>query len=131
MEGRGSILRIDLSSEKVTREPISEELCRQYIGGEGINTRLFWEHFLKVNPRIDPLSRDNVLIWGMGPLGGTAYGAGSKSRWTFKGPAYGLFADTTSGGAFGPQLRWAGYDPLVITGRAQHPVYLWINNDDV
>lgn len=131
MKGRGTILRIDLSSEKITREPISPELCRRYIGGEGINTHLLWEHFLKVDPRIDPISAENVLIWGLGPLGGTALGGGSKSRWTFKGPACGLFADSTSGGAFGPQMRWAGYDHLVVTGRARNPVYIWIDDDVV
>ena len=131
MHGRGAILRVDLSSEKITKEPISPEMCRNYTGGEGINTRLFWEHFLKVDPGIDPTSPDNVLIWGMGPLGATAFGGGSKSRWTFKGPAYGMFADSTSGGAFCCQLRWAGYDHLVITGRAKHPVYLWVNDDNV
>jgi len=131
MHGRGAILRIDLSSEKITKEPISPELCRGYIGGEGINTRLFWEHFLSIDPKIDPTSEENVIIWGSGPLGGTAFGGGSKSRWTFKGPAYGIFADSTSGGAFGPQMRWAGYDHLVITGRAKRPVYIWINNDVV
>lgn len=131
MRGRGVILKIDLTSEKVTKEPISSELCRKYIGGEGINTYLFWKHFLKIDPKIDPNSPQNVLIWGMGPLGGTAYGGGSKSRWTFKGPAYNMFADSTSGGAFGPQMRWAGFDHLVITGRAKHPIYIWINNDVV
>ena len=131
MDGRGAILRIDLSSEKVTKDTIPPELCRKYIGGEGINTYLFWEHFLSVDPKIDPTSSENALIWGLGPLGGTAYGGGSKSRWTFKGPAYGMFADSTSGGAFGPQMRWGGYDHLVITGRAKRPVYIWINNDSV
>lgn len=131
MHGRGSILRIDLGTEKITKEDISEAFFRKYIGGEGINTRLFWEHFLKVDPKIDPTSSENVIIWGMGSLGGTAFGGGSKSRWTFKGPAYGLFADSTSGGAFGAQMRWAGYDHLVVTGRAKRPVYIWINNDIV
>src|SRR4030067_103873 len=125
MDGRGDILRIDLTTEKFTREPITPELCKLYVGGEGINTYLFWQHFLKVDPRIDPLSPDNVIIWGLGPLGGTSYGGGAKARWTFKGPAYGIFADTTSGGAFGPQMRWAGYDHLVITGKARRPTYIW------
>lgn len=131
MQGRGDVLRIDLSSGKVSREKLSKKLCRDYIGGEGLNTWLFWQHFLKVDPKIDPISPDNVLIWGLGPLGGTAFGAGSKSRWTFKGPAYGMFADSTSGGAFGPQLRWAGYDHMIITGRASRPSYIWINNGRV
>lgn len=131
MYGMGDILRIDLSSEKITREPITPDMYRRYIGGEGLNTLLFWEHFTKVDPRIEPTSPDNVLIWGLGPLAATAYGGGSKSRWTFKGPAYKFFADSTSGGAFGCQMRWAGYDHLVITGRAKHPVYVWVNDDHI
>ena len=131
MEGRGTILKIDLSREKISTEPLSPELCQKYIGGEGINTHLFWNYFLNVDPRIEPTSPENVLIWGLGPLGGTAIGGGSKSRWTFKSPAYGMFADSTSGGAFGPQLRWAGYDHMVITGRAKRPVYIWISDDNV
>jgi len=131
MYGRGDILRIDLSTSEITREPISKELRRKYIGGEGINTSLFWEHFLKVDPKIDATSPDNIIIWGLGPLGATSYGGGSKSRWTFKGPAYDMFADTTSGGAFNCQMRWAGYDHLVITGRASRPVYIWIKDDHV
>ncbi len=80
MYGRGAILRIDLSSEKITKEPIPTELCRGYIGGEGINSRLLWDHFLKVDIKMDPTSPDNVIIWGLGPRAGTAYGGGSKSR---------------------------------------------------
>lgn len=131
MYGRGDILRIDLSSEKITRDSISPEICRLYTGGEGINVHLFWEHFLRVDPGIDPVSPENVIVWGLGPLGGTSYGGGSKSRWTFKSPAYGLFGDSTSGGAFGTHMRWAGFDHLVITGRARRPVYILIRDDDV
>ncbi|MFC1822816.1 aldehyde ferredoxin oxidoreductase family protein [Thermodesulfobacteriota bacterium] len=125
------ILRVDLTSEKISKEPVSPELRRKYLGGEGVNTRLLWEHFLRVDPKIDPLSPDNVLIAGMGPLGGTGFGAGSKMKFTYKSPAYNIFGDTSIAGAFGAQLRWAGYDHVVITGKAQHPVYLWINNDEV
>ncbi|MDP6783537.1 MAG: aldehyde ferredoxin oxidoreductase N-terminal domain-containing protein, partial [Dehalococcoidia bacterium] len=66
----GDILRVDLSNERVTREPIPRDIARKFIGGEGINDWLLWEHFLKVDPKIDPLSPDNVLIIGLGPLGG-------------------------------------------------------------
>jgi aldehyde:ferredoxin oxidoreductase len=125
------ILRVDLSSGKISREPVSAELRRKYLGGEGINARLLWEHFLKVDPRVDPLSPDNVLILGMGPLGGTGFGAGSKMKFTYKSPAYNIYGDTTVGGSLGCQLRWAGYDHIVITGRAEHPVYLWINDNAV
>ncbi|MFC2000737.1 aldehyde ferredoxin oxidoreductase N-terminal domain-containing protein, partial [Chloroflexota bacterium] len=127
----GQILKVDLSSSKIKREPISSELRHKYLGGEGINTRLLWEHFLKVDPRIDPLSSDNVLILGIGPLAGTPLGAGSKMKFTFKSPHTKIYGDSTSGGGLGAQLRWAGYDHIVINGRAERPVYLWIDDDEV
>ena len=129
--GRGQILRIDLTTESITKEPISEELARQYLGGVGINARLLWEHFLKVDPKIDPAGPENVIIAGLGPLGGTGYGAGTKVKFTFKSPLTGFYGDSAAGGAFGPNLRWAGYDHVVITGRANRPVYIWIHDDDV
>jgi len=131
MNGHALILKVDLTTEKISSQPVSAELRRKYLGGEGINARLLWEYFLKVDPKIDPLSPDNVLIVGMGPLGGTGFGAGSKMKFTYKSPAYKIYGDTTIGGDLGAQLCWAGYDHIVITGRAEHPVYLWINNDAV
>lgn len=131
MYGRGLILRIDLDRETVAKEAIPAELCHKYLGGEGINSWLLWEHFLKVDPRVDPLGADNVLIAGLGPLGGTGYGVGSKMKWTFKSPAYNMFGDSTCGGRFGSTLRWAGYDHLVITGRAKRAVYIWVDDDRV
>ncbi|MEE9202227.1 MAG: aldehyde ferredoxin oxidoreductase C-terminal domain-containing protein [Dehalococcoidia bacterium] len=131
MAGRGDILRVDLSSGRISTETLSAELRRYYLGGEGINTYLLWQHFLGVDPQIDGLSPDNVLIAGLGPLGGTGWGGGSKMKWTFKSPAYGLFGDSVSGGFLGPNLRWAGYDHMVITGRAEKPVYLWIEDGRV
>jgi aldehyde:ferredoxin oxidoreductase len=131
MDGLGDLLRIDLSSQKISREAIPVELRQKFLGGEGINAWLFWEHFLKVDPKIDPLSPDNVLIMGVGPLASTGLGAGSKAKFTYKSPAYNLYGDTSCGGGFSSQLRWAGYDHIVITGKAEHPVYIWINDDSV
>ena len=128
----GKILRVDLTKSEITKEAIPKEWQVKYLGGEGINDKLFWEHFLKVDPRIDPLSPDNVLICGIGPLGATGIlGGGTKVKWTFKSPVYEIFGDSVGGGFFGCQLRWAGYDYIVITGRAEKPVYLGIENDDV
>ncbi|MDO8490888.1 MAG: aldehyde ferredoxin oxidoreductase N-terminal domain-containing protein, partial [Dehalococcoidia bacterium] len=131
MYGHGDLLRIDLSSEKISKEPVPEKLWQKFMGGEGINAWLLWEHFLKVDPKIDPLSQDNVLIFGIGPLASTGLGAGSKGKFTFKSPAYNLYGDTSVGGGFGSQLRWAGHDYIVITGKANHPVYIWVNDDSV
>ena len=131
MHGFGDLLRIDLSTETITREEIPLSLRRQYLGGEGINTRLLWEHFLNVDPRIDPRGPDNVLIVGLGPLGGTSFGLGSKTKFTFKSPAYNIFGDSVAGASLGSAVRWAGYDHLVITGKAKRPTYLWIDDDSV
>lgn len=129
MRSQRLILRVNLSKGKISREPVIQELRHKYLGGEGINSRLLWEYFLKVDPNIDPLSQDNVLIAGCGPLSGTGFGAGSKMKFTYKSPAYKLFGDTSVGGGLAAQLRWAGYDHVVITGKAKTPVYLWINDD--
>ena len=125
------MLRVNLSDESVSKEPLAEEYRRKYIGGEGINAHFLWKHFLTVDPKIDPLSPDNVLIAGIGPLAGTGLGAGSKMKFTYKSPAYNIYGDTSCGGRFGAQLRWSGYDHIIITGKAKRPVYLWINDDRV
>ncbi len=131
MYGQRKLIRINLSNQKVSKEPIPSELYRKFLGGEGINAWLLWEHFLRVNPGIDPLSEDNVLIVGVGPLASTGLGAGSKAKFTYKSPAYNLYGDTSVGGRFSSQLRWAGYDHIVITGRAKQPVYIYVNDDSV
>lgn len=131
MNGRGQVLRIDLNRGSAEKEALPPEMWARYLGGEGINSFLLWEHFLRADPRSDPLGPDNVLIAGLGPLGGTGYGAGSKMKWTFKSPAYNLFGDSVCGGWFGASMRWAGYDHIVFTGRAARPVYVWIDGDKV
>lgn len=128
----GKILRIDLTTEKIVSESIPDEWKRKYWGGEALNDRLLWQHYMAVNPEIDALDEESVLICGVGPLGATgALAAGTKVKWTFKSPIYGGFGDSVGGGFFGSELRYAGYDYLVITGKAKRPVYLWIKDDSV
>lgn len=127
----GNLLRIDLTLRKISVEQIPDWVAQKFIGGEGINNWLLWEHFLKVDPRIDPKSPENVMIIGNGNLAATGFGSGTKVKFTFKGTAYNMFADSVSGGTFGPNMRWAGYDYIVITGKASSPVYIWIDNGHV
>jgi aldehyde:ferredoxin oxidoreductase len=131
MDGYGDIIRVDLTSGKITREPVSLRQAKRFIGGMGLNDYLLWTHFLDVDPRIDPLSSENVLIAGLGPLGGCGFGLGSKMKFTFKSPVTGFFGDSTCGGNFSSQMRWAGISHLVITGRAKTLVYLYIHDDSV
>lgn len=131
MHGYGDIVRIDLTSGSVKREPIAPDLIKRFIGGMGINDWLLWEHFLEVDPRIDPMSEDNALIAGLGPLGATGFGLGSKMKFTFKSPVTGFFGDSAVGGNFSSQMRWAGVDHLVITGKAKEPVYIYIDDSTI
>jgi aldehyde:ferredoxin oxidoreductase len=131
MHGYGDIVRIDLTAETIKREPVPEELIKRFVGGMGINDWLLWEHFLKVDPHTDPLSEDNVLIAGLGPLGATGFGLGSKMKFTFKSPATGFFGDSAVGGNFSSHMRWAGVDHIVITGKAAKPVYLYITDFNI
>lgn len=131
MHGYGDIVRVDLTKGTVKRDPMPLELAKKFVGGMGINDWLLWQHFLEVDPQIDPLSKDNVLIAGLGPLGATGFGLGSKMKFTFKSPVTGFFGDSTCGGNFASHLRWAGVDHLVITGRAREPVYLYIEDSTI
>jgi aldehyde:ferredoxin oxidoreductase len=131
MTGLGKILKIDLSTGKIDKETIPLELRHKYLGGGGINDWLLWKYFLDVDPNMDPLTPENVFIIGAGLLEGVGYGIGGKVKWTFKSPITNLFGDSASGGKFGSTLKWAGYDHVVITGRADKPVYIWIDDDQV
>lgn len=131
MDKPGNILRIDLTSGNITVEEIPVAIRRKYIGGEGINDWLLWEHFLAVDPHIDPLGPENVLVIGTGLLDGYGYGVGGRVKWTFKSPITGIFGDSSSGGRFGATLKNAGFDHLVITGKAEKPVYINIDDDRV
>jgi aldehyde:ferredoxin oxidoreductase len=124
----GSILRIDLSSGSVAKEPLDPALAKKYIGGRGLASYFM---FTEVDPGIDPLSPQNKLIFAPGPLSGTNAPSAGHFNVVTKGPLTGTIAASSSGGVFGPMLKYAGYDLLVVEGKADKPVYLWIDDDDV
>ena len=121
----GKILRVDLTSGTITEEEVSEELQQGYIGGAGINAKLLYDA-LKDKPDADPLGPDNAVIFGPGLLAGTAFPCCSRMTITAKSPLTGIFGDSNGGGFFPARLRQAGYDHVVITGRAEKPVVLSI-----
>jgi aldehyde:ferredoxin oxidoreductase len=131
MHGYGDIVRINLTDGSIIRNPVPLELAKRFVGGMGINDWLLWEHFLNVDIHIDPMSEDNVLIAGLGPLGATGFGLGSKMKFSFKSPVTGFFGDSTCGGNFSSQMRWSGVDHLVITGKAKKPVYICIEDSKI
>ncbi|MFX1254626.1 MAG: aldehyde ferredoxin oxidoreductase family protein [Promethearchaeota archaeon] len=122
------IAYIDLTTGKITTKSIPKSIRTQFLGGRGINMYLLYNHLA---PGIDPLSPDNVLLIGTGLLTGIpALGAG-RCDIAAKSPITGAIGDSNIGGFFAPELRMAGFDHLVITGKAEKPVYLWIHDGEI
>jgi aldehyde:ferredoxin oxidoreductase len=125
----GRILRVDLSTGKIETEPFGEEMAKQYIGGIGLGIRLLVDN---LKPGTDVFSPDNPLIFATGPLSGTmGPTAGNGYAVVSKSAATGGVAEAKAHGFFGPDLKRAGYDAVIITGKAEKPVYLWIDDDNV
>ncbi|HEY3364088.1 MAG TPA: aldehyde ferredoxin oxidoreductase family protein [Symbiobacteriaceae bacterium] len=125
---KGQILRVNLATGSITREPIDPKAARQYIGCRGLGT---WYMMKEVNPKVDALSPDNKLIFLTGPLTGTAAPAGGRFEVVTKSPLTGCIAASNSGGYWGPELKYAGFDGIIFEGKAEKPVYLWINDGEV
>jgi len=122
------ILRVDLTSGKFKDEVIPDEICRKFVGGRGLAEKILWD---ELKPGVDPLSPENILIFMTGPLEGTRMPTSGRFHVVTKSPQTGGIGDSNCGGDFGPKLRSAGYDGIVITGRAEKPVYLWIDDGKV
>jgi aldehyde:ferredoxin oxidoreductase len=124
----GTLLYVDLSSGKIEKQPLSEHLRLNYVGGRGINVRILFD---EVGPGVNPLSPENVLIFGTGLFSGTSAPCPARFNVTSKAPLTGIIGDANAGGHFGPSLRRAGIDHIIIRGKADEPVYLWIDDGKV
>lgn len=127
-EGYGRVAYIDLAKRDVRVKDVPEVLRRRFLGGRGINVYLLYNHLEK---GVDPLSPENVLIFGAGLLTGTLGVATSRGNFTAKSPETGILGDSNLGGHFSPEVRAAGFDHLVIKGRAERPTYLWVHDGQV
>jgi aldehyde:ferredoxin oxidoreductase len=124
----GTIVRVDLTKGTVVKEPLDQEAARLYIGARGLGTKILAS---EIDPATDPLSPANKLIFAPGPLSGTNAPAAGHYDVVTKGPLTGTIAASSSGGNFGPMLKFAGYDMLIVEGKAEKPVYLWIKDEAV
>jgi len=124
----GTILRVNLTSGKITKEPLSKELAHKYVGGRGLNSKLLYD---EVKPGTDPLGPDNKLIFGIGPACGTIVPGSQRWTVTCKATLSNFLSDGSCGSQFGPALKYAGYDGLIIEGISDRPVYLLIDGDNV
>jgi aldehyde:ferredoxin oxidoreductase len=124
----GQTLRVNLSSKAVTKEPLREDWARDFVGGAGYSARQLYE---EIPAKADPLGPQNKLMFMTGPVNGTMIPAASRSTASAKSPLTGSFFFSIFGGYWGPELKFAGYDGLIVEGKADRPVYLWIDDDRV
>ncbi len=124
----GKRLRIDLTDGTIKTEDLSIDFLRKWLGGRGINWALLWD---ELEPGIDPLSPENIMAISSGPAGGTLFPTAGRAQADFKSPLHGHVGSGNVGGHFGGIMKNAGYDQIVITGRADKPVYIEIDDDRV
>jgi aldehyde:ferredoxin oxidoreductase len=126
MAWAGKILRVDLTAGTVKTEALNMQWAREYIGSRGLGSKYLVE---EVDPKVDPLSPGNKLIFATGPLTGTMASTGGRYTVITKGPLTGAIACSNSGGYWGAELKFAGYDMVIFEGRSAKPVYLYVNDD--
>lgn len=124
----GRLLRVDLTSGRHQVEQIPETVCRDFLGARGVAVRYL---YAEVDPRTDPLGESNKLIFATGPLTGTPIPCAARYMVVTKGPLTGAITSSNSGGHWGPELKMAGYDLLILEGKAARPSYLLIYDDQV
>ncbi len=122
------VLRIDLSNEEIKREKIEGEVVKKYLGGRGLASKILYD---EIDPKVDPLSPENKLIFATGLLTGTAASTGGRYMVVTKGPLTGTIASSNSGGFFGAELRFSGNDIIIFEGKAKRPLYLSIKGNEV
>jgi aldehyde:ferredoxin oxidoreductase len=126
MSWAGKILRVNLTAGTVTSEPLRMDWAKQYLGSRGLASKYLVE---EIDPKVDPLSADNKIIWATGPLTGTMASTGGRYTVVTKGPLTGAIACSNSGGYWGAELKMAGWDMVIFEGASAKPVYLSIEDD--
>ncbi|MBI5936112.1 MAG: aldehyde ferredoxin oxidoreductase family protein [Chloroflexi bacterium] len=124
----GRLLRINLTTQTTSIETIDPQVCRDFIGGRGV---AMWYISKEVDPQVDPLSPDNKLVFAAGPLTATPAPTGNRYMVVTKSPLTGALAHSNSGGEFPTWMKRTGFDLFIFEGRAEGPVYVWVDEDRV
>ncbi len=122
---KNKVLRVDLSSGTFSEEPLDKAMINDYIGGRGFGVKMLYDD---LKPGTDPLGEDNELIFMAGPIAGTNAQSFSRYKVFFKSPLTGTYFKTCSGGHMAKEMKFAGFDAVVVRGKADKPVYLWIHD---
>ncbi len=124
----GRILRIDLTNGKIRIVPTEKSLIMGFLGGRGFNSESLYR---EVSGTVNPLSPENKLMFATGPLVGTAFPLGSRFNVSAKSPLTGILGDSNAGGHFAAEMKFAGYDQIVIEGKSSKPVFVFVHDRDV
>jgi aldehyde:ferredoxin oxidoreductase len=119
----GKILRVDLTKGKINAEPLDENLVRKFIGGSGLAVKILQD---ETGADTDPLGPENRLIFMTGPFAATPVITSGRHQVVTKSPLTGAFTESDAGGTWGPSLKRAGFDGIIIWGKSSKPVYLWV-----
>ncbi len=126
MSWAGKLLRVNLTAGTVKSEPLNMDWAQAYLGSRGLGSKYLVE---EIDPKVDPLSPGNKIIWATGPLTGTMASTGGRYTVITKSPLTGAIACSNSGGYWGAELKMAGWDMVIFEGKSAKPVYLYINDD--
>lgn len=125
---QGKILRVNLSTEECKVENLDIDLAKKFIGGRGLATKIFSD---EVDPKIDAFDKDNKILFATGPLSGTPTPTGGRYMVITKSPLTGTIASSNSGGYWGAELKFAGFDIIIVEGKADKPKYISIEDDKI
>ena len=121
----GKILRVNLSENKIWTEEPEEVIYRRYLGGGALSCYYLLK---ELNPKIDPLGPDNILTVMTSVINGTNISGANRYSAAAKSPLTGGYGESEAGGWFGPELKASGFDGIIIQGKSEKPVYLWVND---
>ena len=125
----GQVLYVDLGTGKTRVEKLDEAVAKRFIGGLGLGLKLWLDN---AQAGVDPLDAENPLVLAIGPVAGTMFPTGGNGHvFVSKSPASGAVAGSVAHGSFGAELKRAGYDAVVLTGKSPKPVYLWIDDASI
>ena len=122
------MLRVNLTNRSIKLEELDESLAKKFIGGRGLGTKMLYDEGVAT---VDPLSPENKLIFINGPLTGVNVPTGGRYMVVTKSPLNNMIASSNSGGVWGARLKYAGYDALIVEGKADKPVYISIQDEKV
>jgi aldehyde:ferredoxin oxidoreductase len=126
--GYGKILDIDLASRKIVKKEIDAEFARKYIGGVGFDCKILYD---EVGHDVDPLGPENIIIFSIGALTGSGNPSGTRTEITTKHTLTLHIGTANTGGSWGPYLKHAGYETVIVRNKVEKPVYIFIDDDNV